>query len=165
MNYGKKPRTQADGLQKTFSELTKIDTSAYPDMARQEFKHDADINVIVSRFGVESLRIPLTAGHYDQDLDLMTAIHAVRDSQEAFAKLPADIRSRFPTWESLYNATQRGAITLDKETNTFILTPPPLTAEQQEFEKWRTERKSSQTAPATSQNAPAAGTATPAPAQ
>lgn len=70
-----------------------------PTLAQQQFKDDADINVIVERFGLtgelpQNLRTP-QSGDFTNVTDFQTAMNVVRSSQEAFAELPAKVRERF----------------------------------------------------------------------
>lgn len=65
----------------------------------QSAKDDADINVIVKRFGVTkmmptSARVP-SYGDYTGVNDFQTAMNVIREAEEAFMTLPADTRSRF----------------------------------------------------------------------
>lgn len=68
-------------------------------LAQQSFKEEADINEIVRRFGLtgqlpDVVHQPRYAD-YDQVMDYHTAMNAVRQAQEGFDALPADIRNRF----------------------------------------------------------------------
>lgn len=68
-------------------------------MAIQSEKENCDINVIVRRFGVTG-SVPLprklpTYGDFSQIMDFRTALDAVREAEQAFEELPADIRDRF----------------------------------------------------------------------
>ncbi|WNK14540.1 MAG: internal scaffolding protein [Microvirus sp.] len=68
-------------------------------LAQQQFKDDADINVIVRRFGVtgelpQNVRMP-TYGDFSEVVDYHTAMNAIRASQDAFDALPGAIRERF----------------------------------------------------------------------
>jgi len=70
-----------------------------PSLTVQSQKDDADINVIVKRFGLtgqlpENVRIP-SYGDYDTVNDFQTAMNAVRAAEEGFMELPADLRKRF----------------------------------------------------------------------
>ncbi|WNK12542.1 MAG: internal scaffolding protein [Microvirus sp.] len=70
-----------------------------PSLAIQSQKDEADINNIVRMFGVtgklpESVRVP-TYGDFSMVEDYQTAIHAIREAEASFMKMPADTRSRF----------------------------------------------------------------------
>lgn len=68
-------------------------------MAQQNFKDDADINVIMRRFGqghdVPQGFLSPTYGDFDTISDYREALEAVRDAGELFMELPADLRARF----------------------------------------------------------------------
>lgn len=70
-----------------------------PSLAVQSQKDDADINVIVRRFGLtgtlpENVRVP-TYGDFSEVVDFQSAMNVVRQAQEAFDELPSDVRLRF----------------------------------------------------------------------
>jgi hypothetical protein len=78
------------------------------DRARQEFAKDADINILLKRFGVN---LPVRHPEYgvvDFDLDLQGAYRAVQEAREGFARLPAHLRERYPSWELLMAAVANG---------------------------------------------------------
>lgn len=59
---------------------------------------DADINVIVRRFGVgnvPTMPLPEHFGNFDGIFDFQTAMNTIRSAQETFNALPADVRSEF----------------------------------------------------------------------
>lgn len=66
---------------------------------KQEFAEDADINVIVRRFGLtgqlpENVRVPQSMD-FEEVFDFQSAMNVIRESQETFMEMPADIRERF----------------------------------------------------------------------
>lgn len=68
-------------------------------LALQSQAEDADINVILKRFGVTG-QMPVSARavtyqDFEGIFDFRTALEAVRAGEEAFMQLPAEIRSRF----------------------------------------------------------------------
>lgn len=70
-----------------------------PTLAQQQFKDEADINVILERFGrtgelIAPVRVP-QYGDFSQVNDFHTAMNAVRAAQEGFDAMPASIRARF----------------------------------------------------------------------
>lgn len=78
------------------------------DRARQEFAKDSDINLLLKRFG---LNLPVRHPEYgevDFDLDLQGAYRAVAEAREGFARLPAHLRERYPSWEALMAAVANG---------------------------------------------------------
>lgn len=70
-----------------------------PSLTVQSDAEDADINVIVARFGITGqvpvdVRVPLEADFVDV-FDFHTAMQAVRAAEESFAEMPANVRERF----------------------------------------------------------------------
>lgn len=65
----------------------------------QSDAQDADINVIVARFGLtnmipQNVRMPMEADFIDVT-DFHTAMQAMRAAQESFEAMPANVRERF----------------------------------------------------------------------
>lgn len=88
-------RTQVDDLAEEYSRLIQIDCSDMPDMTRQEFKQETDINYLISRFGANTpLRQPIY-GEIDYDMDLQRALTALSDAKQAIRKLPEPIRTKY----------------------------------------------------------------------
>lgn len=70
-----------------------------PTLAQQQFKDDADINVLLERFKVtgqlpEGIRIP-TYGDFSDIVDFRSANDAIRRATASFMDLPANLRARF----------------------------------------------------------------------
>lgn len=68
-------------------------------MTKQSFAEEADINVIVKRFGLlgqipEGVRAP-QYGDFTAVTDYKSALEAVRLAAESFMEMPAEVRSRF----------------------------------------------------------------------
>lgn len=68
-------------------------------MTQQQFAEDADINVIVKRFGLTgelpaTYRAPMT-GDFTGISDFHSAMNAVREAEERFLQVPAEVRARF----------------------------------------------------------------------
>lgn len=68
-------------------------------LTQQNFKDDADINIIIKRMGVGitppfNARIPMQ-GDFTEVTDFRGALHLTMEAQHAFDQLPAQIRSRF----------------------------------------------------------------------
>lgn len=85
------------------------------DVARQEFKADADINVYLSKLGITQARDAPQYGEWDDTIDLQTSIQALRDAREAFDRLPKELTSMFPNMEALLNAINNGTLVLKDE--------------------------------------------------
>lgn len=106
-------RKQGDDLGDTYSALTSI-TEMGQDMARQEFKNEADVNVILSRFGAFAPQRFVEYGRaVDYGLDLQTALEAVAAARRAHGQLDQELRDKFPTWQSLLNALDSGEFKLE----------------------------------------------------
>lgn len=106
-------RHQADGQQRRFSKLTALRCTT-PSLTRQEFKADADINELLKRFGVTT-RLPEWGKTVDFNLDLQTALAAIRDVKRAYRDLPDNLRAKYKSWQSLMNAIDQGRLTLERE--------------------------------------------------
>lgn len=96
--------------QATFSAEAAIDFDGTKDTARQEFARDADVNTLLSRYGVGIPQRPIEFGEVDWNVDLQMAFDAVREAKAAHANLPEDIRRDYPTWRELLNAMEDGSI-------------------------------------------------------
>lgn len=103
-------RTQADGKNELYSELTGLDFDPSLDKARQEFKQESDVNIILARFGVNAPQKQATFGEVDYNIDLQTAFAAIADAKRAHRELPEEIRRDYPTWQSLLNGIESGEI-------------------------------------------------------
>lgn len=70
-----------------------------PRLTQQHFAQDADINVLVRRFGVEKVSSavidPAAFGDFSNAPDLRQALEIMRDAEEKFMHLPPKVRSRF----------------------------------------------------------------------
>lgn len=115
-------RHQYDGL----GDLASIEAQVYfdpdEDRARQEFKEDADINVILRKFGVQ-LADPrkLPFGYVDYSLDFQQAQLLVQDARRHLQQLPADVLSHFGGVPGLVEAIARG-----ERLEYSIEQPPPV---------------------------------------
>lgn len=68
-------------------------------VVQQQFAEEVDINTIVRRFGLtgelpNGIAMPVS-GDFTQATDFQTSMNLLRQAQEAFMELPADIRERF----------------------------------------------------------------------
>lgn len=77
-----------------------LDTGEYlPSMTKQSFAEECDINTIVRRFGLtgelpQGVRAP-TFGDFEDVPDYHSAMNAIRQADEAFFEMPAELRARF----------------------------------------------------------------------
>lgn len=70
-----------------------------PSLAKQSFAEECDINTIVRKFGLTGqmpvgLRMP-TFGDFLDIPDYHSAMNAIREADESFYALPAELRARF----------------------------------------------------------------------
>lgn len=68
-------------------------------LAQQQFADESDINTIVRRFNLtgqlpDNVRPPQYAD-FEGVFDFQSAMNAVRQAEESFMAMPADVRSRF----------------------------------------------------------------------
>lgn len=124
------PRTQADMNDPDLRDLNSMLTGLAcddPSLARQEFAKDADINHILTHYGIDGLQLSASRpsfGDYDYNIDLQTALHAVRDVKAAWAHLPPHVRAKYPDYAALMKAVHAGE-TIDFEPPK--ADPPPPT--------------------------------------
>lgn len=73
--------------------------SREPSMTVQSQREEADINVIVKRFGVTgfmpSVPVPPTYGDFTGVSDYRSALEVLNAAKASFLKLPAEVRRRF----------------------------------------------------------------------
>lgn len=68
-------------------------------LAIQSQAEEADINTIVRRFGLtgqlpQNVRVPLNVD-FDDVFDYQTAMNVIAEANQAFMRMPADVRARF----------------------------------------------------------------------
>lgn len=68
-------------------------------LTQQHFKDDADINVILTRFGItgklpDNIKAP-TFGDFTGPESLMEALEIMREAEDAFMEMPGHVRQRF----------------------------------------------------------------------
>lgn len=115
-------RYQWDDRQDEVSQASGLDCSSegFPDTARQEFKDDADINILLDRFGVETMVRQVTQDNFttvDFDIDLLQAMDAIGAAKSAFGKLHPEIQEKYPTWQDVLTAIDAGELTMDANGN------------------------------------------------
>lgn len=82
------------------------------DVARQEYAKEADINHMLSRFGVVPERGAPTYGEWDDTVDLQQALTSVAEARQAFKDLPPELRGKFNNMEELMTAYQNGSLVI-----------------------------------------------------
>lgn len=82
------------------------------DMARQEFAKEADINYMLSRFGVTPERGAPTYGEWDDSLDLQQAIASVAEAKAAYNDLPEKLKEKFASMEDILTAYNNGSLVI-----------------------------------------------------
>lgn len=95
------------------------------DTARQEFKDEADINYMLSKFGVVPPRGAPQYGEWDDTIDLQQAIESTRAARGAFRRLPEDLTKRFDRMEDLLSAVENGSLVIKDEEFKEPAPPPP----------------------------------------
>lgn len=90
-------------------------SSTNKDTARQEFKDEADINYMLSRFGITQPRGTPPYGTWDDTIDLQSALQSVSDARAAFRTLPKELTQKFARMEDLLAALENGSIVIKDE--------------------------------------------------
>ncbi len=124
-------RNQADVVnQKQYSDAAGLDCSDLPDLARQEFKREADVNYLMSRYGVD-VAIPqrqVSFGEADFDLDLHGAYIAVEAADQAWFHLPPALKQKYGNRKTMLDAMNSGELAKDlaaqKDLNSRESSPP-----------------------------------------
>lgn len=106
-------RTQYDDKQPDFSDAAALDFTGEKDYARQEFKDDADVNILLKRFGVGVPLKQVNYGEQDFNIDLQQALTAVNIAREAYKSLPEGLKAKYPTWQKLLNHIESGNLKID----------------------------------------------------
>lgn len=102
------------------------DSEDNKDMARQEYKNEADINYMLSRFGVTQPRGAPTYGEWDDTQDLQSSIESVREAKAGFMTLPKELRDKFDSMEGFLKAVDNGSLKItDKDAPSEAATAPP----------------------------------------
>lgn len=95
--------------------LDASDSPTNKDTARQEFRDEADINYMLSRFGITQPRGAPTYGEWDYSIDLQSALESVREARAGYRTLPEDLRRKFPSMEDMLRAVENGSLVIKDE--------------------------------------------------
>lgn len=107
-------KTQAD-IGEDNETLDASDSDTNQDRARQEFAQEADINYMLSRFGITEPRGTPTYGEVDDSIDLQIALEAIREAQAGFKTLPPELQAKFKNMAELIRAVDNGSLVLKDE--------------------------------------------------
>lgn len=112
-----KLRTQLEAMDpvvvEKWSDETAIVCDPSEDRARQEFKEESDVNVILRRFGAGGFEArPVVYGVQDLDLDLQGVYMAAEAASAGWQRLPEAVRRRYPSWVELMAAVDAGEAVL-----------------------------------------------------
>lgn len=82
------------------------------DTARQEYAKEADINYMLSKFGITPERGAPTYGEWDDRIDLQQALTSVAEAKSAYADLPKELKDKFQSMEQLLTAYHNGSLVI-----------------------------------------------------
>lgn len=88
------------------------DITENKDTARQEFAKEADINYMLSRFGITPERGAPAYGEWDDNIDLQQALTAVAEARTAFRDLPEALKKKFHNMEEILTAYNDGSLVI-----------------------------------------------------
>lgn len=100
-----------------------------PTRAKQSFKDECDINVLMERFGMSyqipaGLRVP-TYGDFTGVSDYHSAANAIALAHESFDQLPADVRYRFQNDPGAFVAFCSDEANRSEAVKLGLVPPPP----------------------------------------
>lgn len=101
-------------------------TEENPDRTEQQWKDEADINYMLSRFNITQPRGAPIYGEWNDSIDLQTALDATRMANEAYNDLPKELRDKFGNMQDLLAAVETGQLTVTDEPAKQADNPPPV---------------------------------------
>lgn len=112
--YPRSVRSQADKNGDYYSWETAYDTGT-ESLVRPEFGREADINFILENHGVMLANRPIQSADADVDytMDLQQAMMATEMADNAHRKIPAELKQKYPTYQSWLNAINSGEYMAD----------------------------------------------------
>lgn len=108
-------RTRHDERGQEYSNRFAISFVDTTSVARQEFKDEADINIMLKRFGVNHQQRTLTFGEQDYTIDLQAALSAIDQSKRVYARMAPEVKEIYPTWQKFVSGLNSGALAKDLE--------------------------------------------------
>lgn len=108
-------RTRYDKKQLEYSRRGGLDCRNSKDMARQEGKADADINIMLKRFGVNQQQRTLNYGEQDFTIDLQQGLKAIEETRSVYEGMTPDIKKIYPTYEKFIAGMRSGSVAKDME--------------------------------------------------
>lgn len=112
--YARSMRSQADNLGDAMSDLSMIWFDQDETQTKQEFKEEADINYLLTRFGANAQQKPVEWGQeVDYSLDLQTALDAMTAAQATTKQVPPELISKYPTWRHVLAGVESGQYEYD----------------------------------------------------
>lgn len=96
-------------------ELDEYNITENKDTARQEHGKEADINYMLSRFGIVPERGAPLYGEWDDTLDLQQALDSTREAKRAYQQLPDNLKKQFTSMEELLEAVNNGSLVIKNE--------------------------------------------------
>lgn len=83
--------------------------TAEEDMARQEFKKEADVNYLLKKYGAGVPLRQVAYGAQEFGVDALEALERVNAAQDAFNALPEAIQEKYGDWRTLSMAIADGS--------------------------------------------------------
>lgn len=100
-----------------------------PDITVQSHRDEADINVLVKRYGVTGqmpqIQPPPSIDEFNEVFDFQSAMNVVRRSQESFNALPASLRERFNNDPAKFVDFCQNPDNLEELRRLKLASPPP----------------------------------------
>lgn len=109
--------------------MTGLNCDPAEDMAKQQFKEETDINEIVRRFGITGtvpsvFKMPL-GPEFQMARDFHSSMNAIREAEETFMTLPAQMRKRFNNDPGALIAFMSDEQNKDEAIKLGLVKPPP----------------------------------------
>lgn len=104
-------------------------------LVRAEYQDDADINNILARFGVDTMRPMQYGAEIDERVDLQSALMMVEEAKTLINAVPDKLKHKYATWQQLLIAADSGEYAhdlaeikrIEEETSKRAVTPPEVT--------------------------------------